>query len=335
MAARRKAAAPPPADPERYRRATDVAALAPLPARVGAVRFGTAGWTDPTLLAGEIFYPRQAKTPEARLRHYAAHFSLVEVDATYYSLLPASLSQRWVEWTPPEFRFNVKAFPLFTGHPIDILRLPSDLKQTLTAAGFERRVYPDKLPEEVRREMRQRFLDFLAPLEQSGRLGSVLVQYPPWFVANRGNARQLELLREQNPEPLFAVEFRNQSWLEPERRERVLKHLSDHRLAFVCADEPGLPFVAESTHPDLSVVRFHGRNVAGWEKKGASVQERFDYLYAPEELAPFVEPVRRLAKHTREVHAVFNNCVRNYAVLAAKDLSVLLQTPEASSSDSA
>jgi uncharacterized protein YecE (DUF72 family) len=78
------------------------------------------------------------------------------------------------------------------------------------------------------------------------------------------------------------------------------------------------------TNPRLALVRFHGQNRAGWDKKGASVLERFDYLYRPAELGAWVEPVRRLASEAETVHAVFNNCVRNYAVLNAKDLAFLV-----------
>jgi uncharacterized protein YecE (DUF72 family) len=71
-------------------------------------------------------------------------------------------------------------------------------------------------------------------------------------------------------------------------------------------------------------VRFHGRNLEGFTKKGASVAERFNYLYAPGELRSWIEPLRKLASGAEEVHAVFNNCVRNYAVLNAKDLAAIL-----------
>jgi uncharacterized protein YecE (DUF72 family) len=62
------------------------------------------------------------------------------------------------------------------------------------------------------------------------------------------------------------------------------------------------------------------------------VIERFDYLYLPSELEAFVEPIRRIAERAEEVHAVFNNCVRNYAVLNAKDLAVLLERADHESS---
>lgn len=316
---------PPLPDPELLARASALSERAPLPARIGPLRFATAGWTDRTLLSCGAFYPPAAKTPEARLRHYAAHFSLVEVDATYYALLPASLAERWIAWTPPDFRFDIKAFPSFTGHPIDLGRLPSDLKAACIAAGHEGRAYADKLPSEITKEIASRFLDLLEPLARAGRLSSVLLQFPPWFTATRGNVQKLEALRATHPDVPFSVEFRNASWLLPARQPRVFERLRELEMSYVCVDEPGLPAVVAVTNPHLSLVRFHGHNRAGWQKKAASVHERFDYLYDPGELAAWVAPIRELARETAEVHVVFNNCVRNYAVLGAKDLAVLVE----------
>jgi uncharacterized protein YecE (DUF72 family) len=71
-------------------------------------------------------------------------------------------------------------------------------------------------------------------------------------------------------------------------------------------------------------VRFHGQNAAGWSKPGATVAERYNYLYADRELSAWAELVRSLSTQAEEVHAVFNNCVRNFAVLNAKGLAALL-----------
>jgi uncharacterized protein YecE (DUF72 family) len=43
----------------------------------------TASWADKSLLDSRLFYPKEANTAEARLRYYATHFSLVEVDSSY------------------------------------------------------------------------------------------------------------------------------------------------------------------------------------------------------------------------------------------------------------
>lgn len=324
MAAKKPKAELPMPEPKRLERAESLAERAPLPARVGKVEFGTASWTDRTLIESHTFYPRGASSPEARLRHYAAHFPFVEVDATYYALLPADTAARWVSFTPADFSFDVKAFPSLTGHPIDVTRLPTDLKEAVVAAGHERRVYPDKLPPELRAEIDGRFLSFLAPLSEANRLRAVLLQFPPWFTATQANVKQLSAIRAAHPSLPFAVEFRHKSWFMEERRLRVFELLRAEQMSFVVVDEPGVPLVAEVTDPRLALLRFHGKNERAWSKKGATVHERFGYLYEPSELEPWVEPVKKLAERAERVQAIFNNCVRNYAVLGAKDLAVLV-----------
>ncbi len=318
-----------------YAEARGLAARAQLPAVLGNVRFGTAGWSDASLSRGELFYPKGVSTPEARLRFYAEQFRLVEVDATYYALLSADLVERWAEWTPSSFHFDVKAHPVFTGHPIERARLPAELAARVPAS--ERRVYPKDLPEELTLEIERRYFASLAPLIERQRLSSILIQFPPWFDATRGHVRMLESLRARYPSAPFSVEFRHRSWLLSERRERVLDFLRAQQFPYVVVDEPdvargGVPPLSVVTSERLAVLRFHGQNRAAWARPNATVAERFNYLYGAAELSAWSERVKRLADQAEEVHAVFNNCIRDYAVLNAKGLAALLQEPESSAS---
>jgi len=309
--------------------ATELALRAPAPARLANVVAGTAGWTEPTLIKSGLFYPRGIKSAKDRLEFYAAHFSMVEVDATYYTLLTHETVQRWCDATPADFVFHIKAHPVLTGHPIDLKKLPKDLREPIEALGFENRVYAERLPVELSQELERRFFAPLELLEQTHKLGAILLQYPPWFTATRGNVKRIEEMRRRYPAVRFAVEFRNKSWLEPKRSERVFSMLESERMTYVCVDEPagevgGLPPVVAVTTPELAYLRFHGRNRAAWARRGATVQQRFDYLYSQEELGAWVDPTRKAAAKAERVHAVFNNCVQNYAVLNAKGLVVLL-----------
>ncbi len=309
-----------------------LAAQAPLPARAGTTLIGTAGWTDPTLIASGRFYPPTATSAAERLSHYAMHFPLVEVDATYYALPAPSVAEHWAERTPSGFVFDIKAHPILTGHPIDRERLPKTVAQAL--AGIhpdKRRLYPRDVPTEVRDELVGRFRALLEPLQASGKLGCVMIQLPPWTTATRGSVRELERLPELLPGVRLAVEFRHGSWLEPGRRERVFDLLRANQMAYTVVDEPdvaggGVPAVLQATRADLALVRFHGHNLAGW-RSGASVLERFNYLYSAQEVRAWAEPVRRLADEAGQVHAVFNNCVRDFAVINAKDLAAVLASP--------
>ena len=316
-------------DPECYPSALVLSMQAPTPAVVGGLVAGTAGWTDRTLIASGRFYPRGIRKSSERLQYYASQFSMVEVDATYYALIPAETTQHWVRSTPAGFRFNIKAHPVLTGHPMELERLPKDLHRDLGPFSRRGRVYADRLPKELASDIENRFRSTLQPLTQSGKLSCVLTQFPPWFEATRGNARRIERLAQRWEGVTLAVEFRHPSWLDPVRRDRVMSLLKNHQMAYVCVDEPqlegsGVPPALEVTFPRLAYLRFHGHNLRGWATQGASVHQRFDYLYSTEELARWARPASSLAAQAEEVHAVFNNCVRDYAVLGAKGLMALV-----------
>jgi uncharacterized protein YecE (DUF72 family) len=83
-------------------------------AGVSRTLVGTASWTDPTLVRDGHFYPPEAKSAEARLRFYADQFPIVEVDSTYYFPPSEKNAVRWIDRTPKDFTFNIKAYFLPT-----------------------------------------------------------------------------------------------------------------------------------------------------------------------------------------------------------------------------
>src|SRR5262245_17357266 len=140
-------------------------------------RVGTASWTDPTLLASG-FYPSRHRTAEARLRFYAEHFDTVEVDATYYALPSERNASLWVERTPPDFIFHIKAFAWLTQHEAETRSLPATLREQLPPAErTKRRIAAPSA--ELRDAAFSHFLDALAPLRAGGKLGCILLQFPP------------------------------------------------------------------------------------------------------------------------------------------------------------
>src|SRR5438132_10262755 len=95
------------------------------------IRIGTASWTDASLLESKKWYPPDVKTPEDRLKFYASKFSLVELDASYYTLELEDSAEKWARITPRGFMFDVKAFRLFTGHQTPPSMLPKDVRDAL------------------------------------------------------------------------------------------------------------------------------------------------------------------------------------------------------------
>jgi uncharacterized protein YecE (DUF72 family) len=289
------------------------------------MKVGISSWTEPTLIKSG-WYPKDATTAEERLRYYASRFPIVEVDSTFYALPSPKTAELWVERTPKGFTFNAKAYALLTQHPAPAARLPKDLREKTGAT--KRNLYFKDLTPKEKESIWDRFREGLQPLQDAGKLGAVVFQFPKWFLPSPASYRFMEDLREWLPGFGIAVEFRQALWMKPERRERVLQFLKDRRLTYVVVDEPqgfpsSVPPVVARTAP-LGMVRFHGHNRDNWEKQGISTAEKFRYLYSRQELQDWVPKVRKLADGAGEVHAVMNNCYSDYAVRNAADLGELL-----------
>jgi uncharacterized protein YecE (DUF72 family) len=295
----------------------------------GEIKVGTCSWTDPTLTESDAFYPSQKMSAEERLGFYAENFPIVEVDSTYYAPPSERVAGLWVERTPPEFTFDVKAFQLLTQHPTPPSSLWKDFREKLPAEPAEKRnVYMRDLPRDLQAEAVAGFRDARMPLHSSGKLGVVLFQLPPFVYPNRGSFDYLKWVAEHLEDFQLAVEFRNRRWLDEENMTDTLDFLERHRLAYVCVDEPqgfksSVPPVVAVTAP-VAEVRFHGRNAENWEKKGISAAERFHYDYNEEELAEWVPGVRTLAENADTVHALMNNCYSDYGIRSARHLQDLL-----------
>jgi len=296
----------------------------------GTIRFGTASWTDPTLTRGDVFYPRGVSSAEGRLRFYAEHFAMVEVDSTYYALPARRMTELWVERTPLAFTFDVKAHALMTGQPSEVQRLPADLRAALPAGlAGKSRIYAKDLPAELADEVWRRFVDALAPLHGAGKLGAVLLQYPRWFVPSRESRAELLRARERLGDVPCTVELRNARWFAGDDGERTLRFLSEHALPYVMVDEPqgltsSVPPVTSVTSPRLAVVRFHGRRTDRWERSDVPVAEKYRYLYDTGELAEWAARLREVAREAHEVHAVMNNCYANYGTTNAAELAGMM-----------
>jgi uncharacterized protein YecE (DUF72 family) len=302
----------------------------------GTIRVGTASWTDPTMTAAGVFYPSGAESAEERLSYYASRFPLVEVDATYYSLPSRRTSELWVERTPPDFTFDIKAHALMTGQPTETKRLPKDLRTALPAElAAKPRIYAKDLPEDLKGAVWEWFLDGLQPLEESGQLGSILLQYPRWFFTSSENRDTILDATQRLGQVRKAVEFRNGTWFNEKNLERTMRFLEDNHIPLVMVDGPqgfksSIPPIAATTSPELAVVRFHGRRAETWEAKGIPTVERFRYLYEPDELEEWVPRIREAARQAKDTHVLMNNCYANYGSTNARELAALLLEEELS-----
>src|SRR6201981_817202 len=293
---------------------------------MGEILVGTAGWTDKTLI-NSGWYPAEAGTPEKRLRYYADQFPLVEGDSAYYALPAEQTAAAWAARTPASFTFNVKAFSLFTQHPTPVRALPADLRESAGKAGKER-VYLKDVDPEVPGQAGDRFLAALEPLRQAGKLGAILLQFPPWFPISRRNKEYIAACAERVAPRRACVEFRNRTWMTEDNQRETLDFLSAHQLPYVCVDMPqgypsSIPPVLAATS-DLAVLRMHGHSDK-WTSK--EISEKFGYKYSDKELDEWAGRVRDLAGQAEVTHVLFNNCYRDWAHVNAQQLSLRLGAP--------
>jgi len=290
------------------------------------VLVGTASWTDPEFIKAGWYPPDVKDDPEGRLRYYAEHFPMVEVNSTFYALPQPATVTAWAERTPPDFRFHVKAHQVISGQPAEPGRLPPALRGLPAELDKRGRI---RRPS---RELRDAVIDAL--VEATGglgeKLGAILVQLPPYVVSGERQRAELERILARLAPARAAVEFRHRSWVAPGELERAAELLARHGAAWVVVDAPrmqaasALPPIVEVTSDALAYLRLHGRNAATWHS-GRSVAERYDYDYSDAELDEWLDPVLDMAERAQEVAVVFNNNSRDYALRSASRFTELLQ----------
>jgi uncharacterized protein YecE (DUF72 family) len=186
---------------------------------MGEVHIGCSGWNYQDWR--ERVYPRGC-SPSRWLEHYATLFNTVEVNATFYRLPTRGAVARWVEQTPDDFLFALKASRYLTH-----MKRLTDL-----GGGVER------------------FYERIDPLVRSPKLGPVVWQLPGNF--HRDDERLARALRAL-PRGRHAFEFRHASWF----CDDVVALLREHGAALVIGDHPERPFQTREITAGFTFLRFH------------------------------------------------------------------------------
>lgn len=266
------------------------------------INIGLTGWGDHYSLYEDL--ERQTD----KLRTYASHFPVVELDASYYAIQPERNILKWINETPDTFQFIVKIHQALTLH--------SDYK-----------TYADS-----RSELFKQFRHMLEPLIAHHKLAMVLVQFPPWFNCTAQNINYILYVRQQLEDIPMCVEFRHQSWFNSQFKEQTLMFLTEHQIIHAVVDEPqikdgSIPLVNRITS-STAFVRYHGRNQHGWTKKDMTDQEwrdvRYLYNYNENELKDLANKVQILEQKAEKVYVVFNNNSGGHAAQNAKTYQDIL-----------
>jgi uncharacterized protein YecE (DUF72 family) len=284
------------------------------------IRIGTAGWHYPTGQGtwNGVFYPKPRPKGFDELSFYAEHFNTVEVNSTFYGQPRAEVSRQWAERTPAGFDFSLKIYQKFT-HPKMFEErlaraLPSDARDDSGIIAELARPNAADLDE---------FRRGIDPLASTGRLGALLAQFPPRFKSDPAAIDYLAaLLRAFHGYPV-AVELRHRSW--SDAIGETLTLLNDFGAAWVQIDEPKFRFsIRQNYLPNVTTfyyMRLHGRNAAQWWRH-EKPEDRYNYLYSPDELKEFTETADAASRLVKKVYLYANN---HYSAKAVANAAMIKQ----------
>ena len=234
---------------------------------------GTSGWTYDGWRGP--FYPSQVPKKDW-LRWYGTQFDTTEINGSFYRTPSLEAVRGWRQQTPKEFLFAWKASKFITHWK----RLSEKSASSL--------------------ELMESRLKVLGP-----KLGPVLFQLPARFKADHDRlASFLKMLPRRH---LYAFEFRDPSWYEPEilallRQRQVALCLSDHR------DAPA-PWKVTAGH-----VYIRGHGPTG-QYKGR---------YGDKVLKRWAEQIGRWRRRGLDVYCYFDNDQKSAAPKDARRLVELL-----------
>lgn len=266
------------------------------------IEIGLTGWGDHDTLYEGL----ERKTD--KLKTYASHFPVVELDASYYAIQPERNIFKWINETPKRFQFIVKIHQALTLH--------ADYKDYA----------------ETRNDLFEQFKAMIQPLKVHDKLAMILVQFPPWFDCNVQNIKYILYIKKQLADFPICVEFRHQSWFDDCYKEQTLSFLTEHQIIHSVVDEPqikegSIPLVNRITN-EVALVRYHGRNRHGWTKKDMTDQEwrdvRYLYNYNEKELVDLAQKVEILNQKAKKVYVIFNNNSGGHAAQNAKTYQDIL-----------
>lgn len=260
------------------------------------IRVGPAGWSYSDWFGYVYPTPRPKDFHEASF--LAQFFDTIEINTSFYQPLRPDHAALWLERVSanPNFIFTAKLWQKFTHDPS-----ATSEDERAARAGFD-------------------------VLRDANKLGAVLAQFPFSFHHTRETTAYLTAVLRRFADYPLVVELRHASW----QTKETLTLLREHHVGFCNIDQP---LIGHSLVPSAEVtssvgyVRLHGRRYDTWfsDDPDTPSHERYNYLYSPDELDPWVARIRSIGEHTGRTFVVTNNHFQGKAVVNALELISLLK----------
>ena len=262
---------------------------------------GLAGWSYKDWEG--VVYPAGIRKKQHPVEYLAQFFDLIEINTSFYGHIRPAMGRQWAEKAAaanPRFLFTAKLNRAFTHSPI------ANVESTSAAT-----IRPAQDDEKLAKEG----LDSIAG---EGRLGALLAQFPFSFKNTEENRAYLEQLLERFRAYPMAVEVRHSSWND----EATLAAFAARQVAFCNIDQPKIGASLRPTEhvtAPLAYVRLHGRHYDQWFSH-TRVEDRYNYLYTPEELERWHGRIVRIAEKSEKTFVVANNHFAGQAPVNALEL---------------
>jgi uncharacterized protein YecE (DUF72 family) len=288
----------------------------------GRIVVETSSWADPEFFG--TWFPKDLPANE-RLKWHARWFEGVEVNTSFYAVPLPEVTKRWAQETPQDFTFDVKLHRLLSFHKTQVETLPRTLRLAARTGGNGAALRSAPLVAGLCDEIREA----IQPLEEAGKLSSLLLQLSPAFSPEKRSLDELDPVLAAFSKQRVCIEFRHRDWVIGPQLEQTMHWLESRGAAFVATDGPTSdspttpPAVDAVTVPRIAYVRLHGRNLEGY-LSGTTVAQRFDYRYSDDELQEIAGRVQGLAEEAQEVRLAFNTNRGDLAPRAAARMRVLL-----------
>jgi len=259
------------------------------------IRVGPAGWSYADW-RGRV-YPEGAGTKFDTLALVAKYFDTAEINSSFYHPPSPDTARSWLRRIEhnPNFVFTAKLYRTFT-------------HERGKAIAEDEKLYREGID----------------PLWEAGKLGAVLIQFPWSFKNDRDERVYLDQLVTRFKDYPLVVELRHESWNNP----RVLQTLEDLGVGLCDIDQPlfsnSIKPAAEVTS-EIGYVRLHGRNYQNWFREEANVVERYDYLYSPDELQPWVDRIKEVSDKAKQTFVITNNHARGQSLVNAFEILAELE----------
>jgi uncharacterized protein YecE (DUF72 family) len=235
-------------------------------------------------------YPSGEPRAKDHLKYLAEFVDVIEINNTFYRPPDTDVVADWCSRVAgiDDFTFTIKLWQRFT-HSREEAWRSSELDD---------------------------FLRRVRPVFERGLGGALLAQFPHSFHRTRENTAYLKRLIPHIEGIPVVVEMRHYTWDSAD-----VFAMFEEMGAGVCAiDQPmfrGSLGPSERVSGGIAYIRLHGRNKEHWFTEEGGRDDRYNYLYSEEELAPWIERACRMADKAGDVYVIANNHFRGQAVCNA------------------